>query len=148
MAPPILLCTDGSEEALGALSAGVGLLGRHHDLLLVSVTDAPDEGSLVGSGHAGPDLSLDEYEDLVARAHEAAESAIASVRIELSLPDAEVRILSGEPGPAICALAAEVSAEAIVMGSRGRGGLKRALLGSVSDHVVRHAPCSVVVTRI
>jgi nucleotide-binding universal stress UspA family protein len=40
-----------------------------------------------------------------------------------------------------------VDAVAIVVGSRGRGGLKRAFLGSVSDYVVRNAPCSVVVTR-
>jgi nucleotide-binding universal stress UspA family protein len=33
------------------------------------------------------------------------------------------------------------------MGSRGRGGIKRALLGSVSDHVVRNAPCPVVIAR-
>jgi nucleotide-binding universal stress UspA family protein len=35
----------------------------------------------------------------------------------------------------------------VVVGSRGRGGIRRALLGSVSDYVVRNAPCSVVVTR-
>jgi nucleotide-binding universal stress UspA family protein len=44
-------------------------------------------------------------------------------------------------------LAADVDADALVIGSRGRGGLKRALLGSVSDYVVRNAPCSVIVSR-
>jgi nucleotide-binding universal stress UspA family protein len=34
-----------------------------------------------------------------------------------------------------------------VMGSRGRGGIRRALMGSVSDSVVRHAHCPVMVTR-
>jgi nucleotide-binding universal stress UspA family protein len=33
----------------------------------------------------------------------------------------------------------------MVVGTRGRGGLRRAVLGSVSDHVVRNAPCPVVV---
>ena len=33
-----------------------------------------------------------------------------------------------------------------MVGSRGRGGLKRAVLGSVSDHIVRNAPCPVLVT--
>ena len=42
--------------------------------------------------------------------------------------------------------ATEVGAAAIVLGTRGRGGFKRALLGSVSDYVVRNAPCSVLVT--
>jgi nucleotide-binding universal stress UspA family protein len=109
--------------------------------------NAPDEGSLVGSGHAGPELSPEEYDDQVARASDAAKSVIAQAQSELALVDAEVRILRGDPGATICQLATELSARAIVVGSRGRGRLKRALLGSVSDHVVRNAPCSVIVTR-
>ncbi len=59
----------------------------------------------------------------------------------------EIRLLEGSPGPVLCRLAADVDADALVIGSRGRGGLKRALLGSVSDYVVRNAPCSVIVSR-
>jgi nucleotide-binding universal stress UspA family protein len=149
MAFPILLCTDGSDEALGALSAGLDLLGRDHenDLVLVTVMNAPDEGSLAGSGHAGPELSPAEYDDQVARASTAAKSVIAKAQNELGLLGSEGRVLRGEPGEAICQLAIELSARAIVVGSRGRGRLKRAFLGSVSDHVVRNAPCSVIVTR-
>ncbi len=147
MATPILLCTDGSDEALGALSAGLSLLGRDHDFVLVSVMDGPDEASLVGSGHAGAEMSLSEYDDQVAEAQKTAERVIEEVQNELSLVGAEVRIVSGKPGEAICHLASELSASAIVLGSRGRGGLKRLFLGSVSDHVVRNAPCSVVVTK-
>jgi nucleotide-binding universal stress UspA family protein len=147
MAPPILLCTDGSVAALGSLSAGLQLLGRDHEMVLVTVMDAPDEGALAGSGHAGPELSPEEFDEKVAQAREAANAAIGTAQSELGLTSAEVRILAGEPGAAICQLAAEVSAEAIVVGTRGRGRLKRALLGSVSDHVVRNAPCSVVVTK-
>ncbi len=148
MASTILLCTDGSDEALGALSAGLDLLGPNHEFVLVTVSDAPDEGSLAGSGHAGPELSLKEYDDQVAQAREAAQSAVGKAQSELALVQAEVHVLRGDPGAAICQLATELSARAIVIGSRGRGGLKRAFLGSVSDHVVRNAPCSVVVTRI
>jgi nucleotide-binding universal stress UspA family protein len=129
------------------LSAGLQLLGRDHEMVLVTVMDAPDEGALAGSGHAGPELSPEEFDEKVAQAREAANAAIGTAQSELGLTSAEVRILAGEPGAAICQLAAEVSAEAIVVGTRGRGRLKRALLGSVSDHVVRNAPCSVVVTK-
>ena len=147
MASPILLCTDGSDEALGALSAGLALLGRDHELLLVTVTNGPDEGSLAGSGHAGAELSPAEYDTLLAEADDAARAAISKTQSELDLGTAEVHILGGDAGPAICRLATGRSATAIVIGSRGRGILRRALLGSVSDHVVRNAPCTVVVTR-
>jgi nucleotide-binding universal stress UspA family protein len=148
MAFPILLCTDGSDEALGALSAGLDLLGRDHELVLVTVMNAPDEGSLAGSGHAGPELSPEEYDDQVAEASSGAKSVIGKAQSELALVGSKGHILRGDPGAAICNLAAELSARAIVVGSRGGGRLKRAFLGSVSDHVVRNAPCSVIVTRI
>ena len=48
---------------------------------------------------------------------------------------------------AIVHLAEEIGADLIVMGSRGFGGLKRALLGNVADSVVRHAHCPVLVVR-
>ena len=147
MASPILLCTDGSDAASGALAAGLQLLGRDNDIVLVMVMDAPDEGALAGSGHAGPELSVQEFDDQVVQAREAANTATRTAQSELGLKNAEIRILTGEPGVAICKLAAELSAEAIVVGNRGRGRLKRALLGSVSDHVVRNAPCTVVVTK-
>ena len=55
-------------------------------------------------------------------------------------------ILTGAPGPAVCDLATSLPASVVVMGTRGRGGLRRTVLGSVSDHVVRNAPCPVVTT--
>jgi nucleotide-binding universal stress UspA family protein len=45
------------------------------------------------------------------------------------------------------ALAEELGAGLIVMGCRGLGGVRRALMGSVSDSVVRHAHCPVLVVR-
>jgi nucleotide-binding universal stress UspA family protein len=53
----------------------------------------------------------------------------------------------GRPDTAIVVLAEELGAGLLVMGSRGLGGVKRALLGSISDSVVRHAPCPVMVVR-
>jgi nucleotide-binding universal stress UspA family protein len=53
----------------------------------------------------------------------------------------------GRPDAEIVALAEEIGAGLIVMGSRGRGGIRRALMGSVSDAVVRHAHCPVLVVR-
>ncbi len=51
----------------------------------------------------------------------------------------------GSPGPVICKLAQTWEADLIVVGSHGRKGLGEMLLGSVSNYVVHHAPCSVMV---
>jgi nucleotide-binding universal stress UspA family protein len=53
----------------------------------------------------------------------------------------------GEPDAEIVALGEEIGAGLIVMGSRGLGGMRRALTGTVSDSVVRHAHCPVMVVR-
>jgi nucleotide-binding universal stress UspA family protein len=55
------------------------------------------------------------------------------------------RVVEGHPVPVL--LAAAIGAELLVMGSRGHGGFAGLLLGSVSEHVVGHAPCPVVVVR-
>jgi nucleotide-binding universal stress UspA family protein len=47
----------------------------------------------------------------------------------------------------IVALAGELGADMVVMGCRGQGGVKRTLMGSVSDSVLRHAHCPVLVAR-
>ena len=55
--------------------------------------------------------------------------------------------LAGNPGRIICELANNWSADLIVVGSRGLKGLKEMFLGSVSNYVTHHAPCSVLIVR-
>ena len=146
MTAPILLCTDGSEVSLLALAAGLDLLGRDTSYVLVTVADAPDPDVLSGTGHAGAELSAEEFDLAVGRAHETARQVLGEAGQRLGVAEVEVRVLGGEPASAICELAGELGARAVVLGTRGRGGIARALLGSVSDYVVRNAPCTVVVT--
>jgi nucleotide-binding universal stress UspA family protein len=54
-------------------------------------------------------------------------------------------VWQGEPGPAVVTAAEAEDADLIVLGTHGRAGVTRLLLGSVSDHVVRHAACPVLV---
>lgn len=56
-------------------------------------------------------------------------------------------IWEGEPAESIVEAALAERADVIVIGSHGRGAIGRALIGSVSDQVVRHAPCPVLVVR-
>ena len=60
---------------------------------------------------------------------------------------AETHLETGEPDKEIVRLSEELGAGTIVMGSRGLGGLRRALMGGVSESVVRHAHCPVFVVR-
>ena len=60
---------------------------------------------------------------------------------------AEAHLREGGPAQEIVGLAEELGAGLIVVGSRGLGGIRRALLGNVSDLVVRHAHCPVMVVR-
>ena len=59
----------------------------------------------------------------------------------------ERHLREGRAAEEIVELAEDIGAGLIVMGSRGRGRLRRALMGSVSDAVVRHAHCPVTIIR-
>ena len=66
------------------------------------------------------------------------------------LADTDVQydaIPSSHPSIEICKIAQETNASLIVLGSHGRTGMLRRLLGSVAEATVRHAPCSVFVVR-
>jgi len=142
-----ILCTDGSAPAHEALASGLSLLRPADTVVIVTVIEEPDEGLVIGaSGFAGGAMSPETYEKMRQDTEAEGERIVLEAKTLLGLAEADTRVLQGQPGKALCDLAAELSADALVMGSRGRGGIKRALLGSVSDYVVRSAPCPVVIT--
>jgi nucleotide-binding universal stress UspA family protein len=57
------------------------------------------------------------------------------------------RIEFGDPAAEICRVAEDEGFDVIVVGSHGSGFVKRVLLGSVSQHLLHHAPCPVLVVR-
>lgn len=61
--------------------------------------------------------------------------------------NAESILDMGSPGPVICKLAKTQKTDLIIVGSHGRQGLSEMLLGSVSNYVVHHATCSVMVVH-
>lgn len=82
-------------------------------------------------------------------AKESAQRAIETIRSRF--PDADLSIMTeidlGRPAELIVEAARDWGADLIVVGSHGRGFWGRLTLGSVSDAVVHHAPCSVLVVR-
>ena len=139
----VLVGTDGSDEAIRAARAGLALLGGSPAQVGVSVVDLPPPSAGALGGEAP--LAVRVEEATRAAQQQAAAQAVEATVEALPSVAAEGRVDFGPPGAVLCRLAEELGADVAVVGSRGRGGLRRALLGSVSDHVVRHAPCPVLV---
>ncbi len=81
------------------------------------------------------------------RAHQAiAAGAERALRVEHL--GTEAKVLEGDPRTALVQAAKEENADLIVVGSHGRTGIAKLLMGSVASHVVTHAPCSVLVVKM
>ena len=136
----ILLATDGSEEAeLAARTAADLATKTGSELHLVHVLVLPPETLHDPFGTA----AREEFEkrgrarlEVLTEKLEASGGAVEGAHFRVGSPDAE-----------IVAQAEEVGADMVVLGSRGLGAMRRALMGSVSDSVVRHAHCPVLVVR-
>lgn len=151
MSGPIIISTDGSERCLHSVAAGLALLTSEdgttrHKILLVTVMESVDAALLTGTGFAGGTVSPEEFDALERAAVEGGNEVLAATAEALDIAEAEQVMLRGEAGFAITKLAQERDAAAIVVGTRGRGAFRRALLGSVSDHIVRNSHCPVIVT--
>lgn len=142
-----LLCTDGSDLAIEALRASIPLLAPTDRTIVVTVESPADPELTTGNGFSGP-ASADLSDQIVTTGDIAAKQHLDVTVEALGLHDAEVAAVVGKPGEAICELAESLMVSVIVMGTSGRSGLRRAMIGSTSDHVVRHAPCPVLVQAV
>ena len=149
MTRTIIFCVDGSELSSDAVRKGATLLQPGDRNILLTVADSPDQALLLGaSGFAGGTVTPETFKEMQEAAQSAANEVLHAAVAELGSDapaDLELVAITGNAGAAICAYADEINATTIVIGSRGLGGLKRAVLGSVSDHVVRHSPCAVLI---
>jgi nucleotide-binding universal stress UspA family protein len=145
----VLIGTDGSDDALAAAERGVALLAAADQLSVVCVIEPPAAATAgLESGFSGGVAAPEAVDEAWSEAHAEASAALERTIGGVSTP-AEVKLIVeiGSPGPTLTRLAEEMSCDVIVVGSRGRGAIKRALLGSISTHVVHNAPCPVLVVR-
>jgi nucleotide-binding universal stress UspA family protein len=144
----ILLATDGSEEAQLALSTAVDIANSTNSELHV-VTVGPWSADPAYAVHEAS-FRWQTYEEVSeAIGKEARDILDQQVRKieEAGGSVQEAYLRRGRKDQEIVHLSEEIGAGLIVMGSRGRGGVRRALMGSVSDSVIRHAHCPVMVVR-
>ena len=139
---PILLATDGSRSAQEATKTAVELAkATARPLVVVTAWRVPV--SAFGPGLEATLPEIAEHEE--ARAREALADAVN----EAGSAGLDVRgvLREGDPVDEICAAASEAHAALIVIGAHGWGRLRRLVFGSVSNGVLHHAPCPVVVVR-
>jgi nucleotide-binding universal stress UspA family protein len=133
----ILIGYDGTESAKRALDRALALRNDDDQLAVINVTPllAPAPR---GGGRAVPGDTPETHRAALAEA----EQYLQQHGVSAEIIDAE-----GDPGIAICDAAERGSYDTIIVGSRNLPGVKRLLLGSVSDRVVRHAKCDVYIAR-
>ena len=132
---------DGSHSAQHALVWAMREAGFRHAPLTV-LTVHP----VAASGWTGNPIILPEDHPAVEEARQAAKDAIGKAVAELGEPCAvpvTVRAVSGIPAREL--MAASADADLLVVGTRGRSGMSRLLLGAVSTQMLHHAHCPVAV---
>lgn len=134
----ILLATDGSKEAERASTSAINLVKSHHAELHVVFVE-PALPMIDQFADPGPERTQPESRQLLDEQVKHIEEVGGAV--------AEAHLRLGRPADQIIRVGEEIEADLIVLGSRGRGGVRRALMGSVADAVVRHAHCPVLVVR-
>jgi nucleotide-binding universal stress UspA family protein len=139
----ILLATDGSEEAQLAATTAADLAEKTDSELHV-LTVGPDFPLYELTEHPA------DFEDVLRKNRREAKEVLEQQAKRIEQSGATVKETHLREGPAeeeIVEVAEELGAGLIVLGSRGHGRLSRALMGSVSDAVVRHAHCPVTIVR-
>jgi nucleotide-binding universal stress UspA family protein len=141
----ILLATDGSEEARQATQAAAELSkNTGSEVHIAYVLPSPRE---LRGHHL---YSQEVMRSVLEQAEGEARSFLEEQAEQLGASGgkvAETHLETGEPDKEIVRLSEDLGVGTIVIGSRGLDGLRRALIGSVSESVVRHAHCPVFVVR-
>ena len=149
---PVLLCFDGSDDAAAAIAQAGELLGPRTAVVLtvwepVAVWEPYDPATILTapvSKLASKALGLDEIGNELAR--DKADRGVALAR-DAGF-EAHGRVEEGKSWRAICEVAEELDAGAIVVGARGLSRIQSVLLGSVSAAVVVHAHRPVLVIPV
>ncbi len=135
----ILVAFDGSDQSKRALREAADLARLNQArLTVVSVVDVPD--------YAG---TIDEVDDLVKRGNEFFQANLTKAVEEYKCEGINItgKLLYGHVGSTITQFAEEIKADLIAAGSHGRSAITNLVLGSVSNFVIKHAHCPVLVVR-
>ena len=153
----ILVAIDNSQSTQAIFEQGLGLALLAHGNLMLLHCLAID---LIGEPMVPIPIELGLYPEMIDSSYDAWHicyenkklqgQAILRHYCEIAIQQGvytEFDLSTGEPSLCLCQTAKNWGADLIVLGRRGRTGLTEALLGSVSNYVLHHAPCSVLVVQ-
>ncbi len=140
----IVVATDGSKYSTAAASEAIGIAKRNNAKLTVI--------AVVPADIAMPtdlDFAALQREKLADQEMQAAEKNAKAVKdaAQKAGVDAQAFVMSGKPADAIMEIAKDKSADLIVVGSHGRTGLEKLLMGSVAERVIIMSSCAVLVVK-
>ena len=137
----VMVAVDDSEYSKHTAEVAARLFKRDDvRVIIISVVERP-----AGPGNEPglePEVMKTEHDDFTSLHATLSKSYFPSL-----VPSAESIIVEGDPARVICERASTLGVDVIVMGTRGRGKLTSAILGSVSEDVIHNSPVPVVVVK-
>ena len=146
----ILVATDGSDYSKAAIDMLANIVAKPENTSLKIISAVERPTPIAAEPFA---VSAEYYNGIEQFLREQGKEFVEQVETEIrslfpgGLLDLTMEVLDGSPQRVIIETAQEWGADLIVVGSHGYGFWSRALLGSVSNSVVHHAPCSILVVR-
>lgn len=145
----VILATDGTKQSEAAIEITISInLSDGDEIHVISVVDMALPFSV--DAYAGYQPSTEEiektYKDNANKILENTGSKLREIFADRNVV-VLTELLSGSPESRIVEKAEDIQADLIIVGSHGYNRWERLLLGSVSDSVIHHAPCSVLVVR-
>ena len=138
----IIIATDGSEFSYMAAKQGVEIVRiSGGQVVAVYVVDVPRLAQL--PGYAGIAGTKDQLLELMIHQGQEATEEVEHIAVDAGVPCSKV-ILRGHPSDELLRYSAESGVDLLVMGSIGKSGLSRFLLGSVAQKVVEHSKVPVM----
>lgn len=142
----ILLASDGSDNAIRAADTAAQIASKFGARVTILTVFNPPVMAPPFLGGPEPIIDAEVLTQQAEEIQEAVERRTGAI-LETQKVPYECRREVGHPVDHIVSVAEQENADLIVMGSRGLGGLQSFLLGSVSDRVLHHAHCPVLIVR-
>ena len=136
----VLYTTDFSDSSKSAFPLAYSLARDHGARLIVLHVLPSGTYEIVNLAQLGQGESAQQFEADIR--HDLQRIQAPDDRVAM-----EYKLAKGDPAASIIQVAEETACDLIVLGTHGRTGLRRALMGSVAEHVMRSAPCPVLVMK-